>query len=236
MNEVERCRIAILFGHTRAVAATVALACLCCCTKSSLHGAHADDASGVGGARGDGPPAFLDAVLASSSGGATFGTGGVATGGARGQLDGGPSSGGVAGASSTQKSGGAGGRTSTGGNSGALDAAVAVDGVATIEVRAPVDAVLMPDGACDEAQLWAAVLRGAGGDYCTEYFDLPDGGLGSAMISATGYLVFDGDGRVVDNTFFSGSATQMWLDGLGTMRWPCRAGETVRYMCIQWPI
>ena len=56
------------------------------------------------------------------------------------------------------------------------------------------------------------------------------------FVRSVGYVVFDGDGRLVDNTELPDRWKQAWLDGSATMRWPCFAGETMQYMCVEYPI
>jgi hypothetical protein len=60
--------------------------------------------------------------------------------------------------------------------------------------------------------------------------------MGWCVPRTAGYVVLDGDGRVVDNTSLSGEGKQMWLDGLSTMRWPCLAGQTLQFTCFECPI
>ena len=79
-----------------------------------------------------------------------------------------------------------------------------------------------PDATCDTAPLWRAVTGPVASPEC--YPD-PEGVV---------YIVVDGDGRVVDNSFFSGDpvALQAWLDSLGDQRCPCLSGLTVHYSCL----
>jgi hypothetical protein len=92
-----------------------------------------------------------------------------------------------------------------------------------------------PDGWCDEMPLWNAITEGAGIlGYCLPFVpDYHDPGCG--WVRNGGYVVFDGDGRVVDNTGLFGAQKQAWLDGLSTTRWPCLASQTMQYMCVQVP-
>lgn len=46
-----------------------------------------------------------------------------------------------------------------------------------------------------------------------------------------GAVVFDGEGRVIDNTGLLGAKKQAWLDELGDQRWICWANETIGYQC-----
>ena len=46
-----------------------------------------------------------------------------------------------------------------------------------------------------------------------------------------GTLSLDADGSVVDNSRMSGQDETHWLDGLGSLRWPCLAGLTILYSC-----
>jgi hypothetical protein len=93
-----------------------------------------------------------------------------------------------------------------------------------------------PDGWCDETLLWDAIARAApiGVGYCMRF--IPEYDHPSGWIRSVGYVVLDGDGRVVDNTELSGAGKQAWLDGLATVRWPCLAGQTMQYLCIDFPI
>jgi hypothetical protein len=73
--------------------------------------------------------------------------------------------------------------------------------------------------------LWRAIARGVhalGGCFPTA-----DGGMGN------GEIVFDGEGRVVDNTSIAGdpSVLSEWLSSLANERWPAYAGQTLVYSC-----
>jgi hypothetical protein len=65
--------------------------------------------------------------------------------------------------------------------------------------------------------------------YCNK---IPDPGP-DGSITDGGYVVLDGDGRVIDNTIFGSSYSmkQTWLDSLAGYRWPCLAGERITFDC-----
>lgn len=96
---------------------------------------------------------------------------------------------------------------------------------------APGDAVVaIPDTypgqevQCDTTALWQAVSAGGGGDYCFADPSMPEG---------SPQLVVDAEGKVVDNTGISSTKVkQAWLDSVAQSRWPCLAGQTVRYQCL----
>lgn len=149
------------------------------------------------------------------TGGAINPTGGVPTSGAGGQSGG---------------TGAFGGATRTGSTS-----SVAVDAAAA-GTDASFDSAGESMPSCGETDLWNAIGRGAqiGAGNCQ--VSVPDYEPRVGIIRAVGYVVFDGDGRVVDNTALIGAGKQAWLDGLSPLRFPCRAGQTVQYMCIEMPI
>ena len=72
------------------------------------------------------------------------------------------------------------------------------------------------DAACDEARLWADIhelgVYTVGGS-CGED---PDGSSGTIQ----GTVVFDSEGQAVG------------LEALANYRWPCWAGQTIRYSCV----
>jgi hypothetical protein len=126
-------------------------------------------------------------------------------------------------------------RPTTGGTGGSADGAGGSGAVRDGEgSEGVVDAY--PDGRCDERLLWDAIARAApiGAGYCMPF--IPEYDPPGAWIRSVGYVVLDGDGRVVDNTELSGAGKQAWLDGLATLRWPCHAGQTMQSMCIEYPI
>jgi hypothetical protein len=73
--------------------------------------------------------------------------------------------------------------------------------------------------------LWDAVTRGAvGAGNC---YPFSPAGYTPLM----GEIVFDSEGRVVDNTGIPSDTKQTWLDKLADQRWPCLAGQTIQYSC-----
>jgi hypothetical protein len=89
------------------------------------------------------------------------------------------------------------------------------------------------DSSCDQSKLWDEVVKSANlmfhAVYCGEIPDPgPDGGIYDG-----GYVVFDGEGRVIDNTVFgdSDSIKQAWLDSVADYRWPCLAGDRIPFAC-----
>jgi hypothetical protein len=89
------------------------------------------------------------------------------------------------------------------------------------------------DSSCDQSKLWDEVAYSASlvfhDVYCGEIPDPgPDGGIYDG-----GYVVLDGEGRVIDNTIFGSadSRRQAWLDSLADYRWPCLAGERIPFAC-----
>ena len=86
---------------------------------------------------------------------------------------------------------------------------------------------------CDQSKLWDEVVYSANlishAVYCSE---IPDPGPDSGIVDG-GYIVLDGNGRVIDNTIFgvSDSVKQAWLDSLADYRWPCLAGERIPFAC-----
>jgi hypothetical protein len=143
---------------------------------------------------------------------------------------GGNGGGGQGGASATGAGGshtdvGIGGRGSGGQGGGG-------EGGETVDARI----MLLPDGGCgSEAVLWSAVEAAAA----------PIGScfaLDAAYVESgyyeSGYLVVDDEGRVVHNSYFCNSAgscdtesLKSWLAKLAGYRWPCRAGQTIHYLC-----
>jgi hypothetical protein len=197
-----------------------------CSGGSPLRAVHDGAATGGGGGENWDVPGATGGNAQGEDGAAIGGAGGTATGGSLDSSGGGTGPGGAAGASSTRGTGGAtGGAMSLDGSPGDVQDGRAAEGVA--------DA---PPYGCDDQLLWYALASGAGvgAGYCCPV--LPEYDLQGGFVRTTGYIVFDGDGRVVDNTGLSGAGKQAWLDGLATMRWPCFAGQTMQYMCIEYPI
>jgi len=121
-----------------------------------------------------------------------------------------------------------GGATSQGGSRGpALDSPVADTGVEICGCGSSSIA------SCDQSKLWEEVVYSANlishAVYCSE---IPDPGPDSGIVDG-GYIVLDGDGRVIDNTIFivSDSVKQAWLDSLVDYRWPCMAGKSIPFYC-----
>jgi hypothetical protein len=89
-----------------------------------------------------------------------------------------------------------------------------------------------PRGLCDLAALWQDITDTAtlGLGQCARTSDpLPP--LDQPPNRLNGAVIVDGDGRVVDNTGLSDPEKQAWLKRLADQRWPCFAGQTVRYEC-----
>jgi hypothetical protein len=86
---------------------------------------------------------------------------------------------------------------------------------------------------CDQSKLWDEVVQSANlvshDIYCSESPDpLPDGSTSDA-----GYIVFDNEGRIIDNTIFGAadSLKQAWIDSLVDYRWPCLAAKSIPFYC-----
>ena len=196
------------------------------CSRSPLRTAH--DGAAAGGDSGENwdTPGATSGSTQDGGGVATGGAAGMGTGGTLGSSAGDTGSGGAVDASSTRRATDAtGDAISMDGSPGAVQDGTTSEG----EVDAS------PDGWCDVNPLWDAITEGAGVflGYCFPF--VPDYDPGCGMVRNGGYVVFDGDGRVVDNTGLFGSQKQAWLDGLSTMRWPCYAGQTVQYICVEYP-
>jgi hypothetical protein len=105
---------------------------------------------------------------------------------------------------------GSGGVISSGGNGGAKK-----DGGLS-DSQSPTS-----DASCDTARLWDAVSLASG--------------MGRCWPGETGWgtVVIDSDGRVIDNSIFLDDADlrRAWLESLADDRWPCLAGQTLRYWC-----
>jgi hypothetical protein len=141
---------------------------------------------------------------------------------------GGNGGGGQSGASATGAGGshtdvGVGGRGSGGGGG---------QGGETVDAQI----MLLPDGGCgSEAVLWSAVEAEAAP--IGSCFALDAAYVESGYVES-GYLVVDDEGRVVHNSYFCNStgscnteSLKSWLAKLAGYRWPCRAGQTIHYLC-----
>jgi len=122
-----------------------------------------------------------------------------------------------------------GGATSAGGSSGADLNAVVVDGGVTI-----CGCGFSSRPACDQSTLWNVVGQSAvstlGDSICEASLGpIADGGTANG-----GYIVLDGEGRVIENSIFATDelAKQAWLDSLAYYRWPCLAGESIPFTCV----
>jgi len=138
-----------------------------------------------------------------------LGTGGISSGGG-----GGLASGGGGG------SGGSGGDAlSRGGSDGHADDA---------GVSSSVDALCLDIGDDSWNDLWDQIERGAAAfGFCWQTTD------GGRIGSRQGKLVFDGEGRIVENTGIGDRARrQAWLASLSCTRWPSLAGQELAYVCF----
>jgi hypothetical protein len=80
------------------------------------------------------------------------------------------------------------------------------------------------DAQCDTTALWGEVTKSEYQDRCRPDPSLPEG---------SPQIVVDDTGRVVDNTGITDAQTkQAWLDSLAQSRWPCLAGQSIRYQCL----
>jgi hypothetical protein len=72
--------------------------------------------------------------------------------------------------------------------------------------------------------LWNEIANGfVGLGYCTP---LQDGGDWS------GEIVFDEEGRIIDNTWLTDERTrQDWFSEMANHRWPCMAGQVLAFTC-----
>ena len=87
------------------------------------------------------------------------------------------------------------------------------------------------EDACDISALWIAISFQAGVTACYEASPMlePDEHLSAIR----GAVVIDDEGRVVDNTGLRIEENkQHWLDDLANQRWPCLAGQTIGYQCL----
>jgi hypothetical protein len=206
-----------------AVLPALTLAVLGCAGRGGLHApADGSDTGVAGNADVLAPIAEVAAIGSGGAGGSTTGTDAGSAGGFAGSAGGAVGSGGVF------------KDASVGGSSG--DAMGPSRDTATIAETADAAGEAWQDAACDSRLLWDAITRGARGGYtvCEPY--VPDAGMGWCGLAKAGYIVLDGDGRVVDNTSLLGEAKQLWLDGLSTMRWPCLSGQTLQFVCFECPI
>jgi len=222
MDEVSRQRRPAR-SATRHGYALLVLTVLAGCSRSPLRTAHDGAAAGGGGGENWDIPGATEASAQGGGGVATAGAAGMGTGGTLGSSAGDTGFGGTVDASSTHGAADTtGDAISMDGNTGAVQDGATSEG----EIDAS------PDGRCDLMPLWDAIAEGADVfGYCLPY--APDYDDPCGFVRSVGYVVFDGDGRVVDNTGLFGARKQAWLDGLSTMRWPCYAGQTMQYMCIQ---
>ena len=106
-------------------------------------------------------------------------------------------------------SGGAGGVVDTGGMAMDVQGSAPAQGGS---LGSDLDATVV-DSSCDQSKLWDEIVESANlmfhAVYCSEIPDPgPDGGIYDG-----GYVVFDGEGQVIDNTVFgdSESVKQAWL-------------------------
>jgi hypothetical protein len=145
------------------------------------------------------------AISISGDAGRSLGTGGVA--------------GGVSVTGGVPGQGGAGGsiQSKTGGD--AADSAPADDGPQG-----------SPDNQCDVYRMLAGLVALP---HALNPSLLPEC-IPADAFGVTGNLVFDGDGRLLDDTGYPGTEVQKqaWLDSLAQQRWPCWAGQTIAYQCI----
>jgi hypothetical protein len=173
------------------------------------------DESAAAGASGGGGSEDVGGVTAlggnaQGGGGVPIGAGGSA-GGAKTSGVGGSSSGRGADASVAGGTGVASGGVTSQGDGASADQDGGVD-----------DGVILDwsDAPCDLSRLWDAIKAstcGANPGFC-QCFATPVGG---------DYVQFDSDGRIVVATGPRG------VDGiLADERWPCLAGQTVRYTCL----
>jgi len=126
-------------------------------------------------------------------------------------------------------SGGAGGVVGTGGMPMDLQDSAPSEGG---HFGSALDATVV-DFSCDQSKLWDEVVVSANlifhAVYCSE---IPDPGPDSGIYDG-GYVVFDGEGEVIDNTVFGDnqSVKQAWLDSVADNRWPCLAGARIPFAC-----
>jgi hypothetical protein len=119
-----------------------------------------------------------------------------------------------------------GGFTGPGRDAAAIDAAISI-----------CTCSFAPLPACDDRTLWHLVrFSGAQshtvGAVCGSSADPPPDGSTPIL----GYVIFDGQGQVIDNSNFGGSQTQQkqdWLESMAYYRWPCFAGESIPFICVE---
>jgi hypothetical protein len=82
---------------------------------------------------------------------------------------------------------------------------------------------------CNLDVLWTAIDSGSVGRVQCTIQDPPY--TGEAVNPLDGAVVFDHEGRVIDNTGLTGEDKQYWLDDLANERWLCLADQTIGYKC-----
>ena len=118
-----------------------------------------------------------------------------------------------------------GGMTSQEGSGGMADAAVVIN-----------DAVAGAESPCDLSALWGLLW--------IRFNDQPTLVMTSCQAADSvvidvggikGQIVFDADGRIVDDTNYragtGGPDKDDWLTQVSGYRWPCMAGSTLAYVC-----
>ena len=81
------------------------------------------------------------------------------------------------------------------------------------------------DTVCDTDKLWQAVSENrVGGDYCEPVQPPEQGYWGTVFLDSTGRVV-----NISDQ--LGNSVAQDWLDSVANDRWPCLAGQSIRYTC-----
>jgi hypothetical protein len=177
------------------------------------------------------------AAAGSNDTGGTGAVGGSMTGGSNGQGGNGAVSSAAGGSNGTRTggvSGSAGGSialtSNTGGGIWISTGGVTSQGGATSSGRDgggdDGEADASSDALCDTTSLWGAIgykLRQTN----------PFVGDCFPGKNYSNMLVFDNEGHLVDDTWYSGSDKQAWLDWLAATNqsWPCLAGQTIRYTC-----
>ncbi len=134
-----------------------------------------------------------------------------------------------AGSGGATPNGGNGG-TATGGNSFvAGNSPVGGDGSGGIPAFDPGGAAGADTAGCDTYALWHAIEVGAVGVGTCQRQDPPATGMTASPRQGT--VVFDHEGRIIDNTGLHGFDKQYWLDSVADERWPCLADQTIGYTC-----
>jgi hypothetical protein len=95
-----------------------------------------------------------------------------------------------------------------------------LDGSSTVDTGS--NAAL--DALCDLDSLWTAIEIRFGTGFPLDCIPTQNDGNSVGVI-------FDSQGRVVDDTEYVGGDKQTWLDSLANRRWPCAAGQTIPYRC-----